>query len=669
MRNAMCSEFVVTFLKKTLDLFRVSSDDPDLLLAQYAMNSKQIPIVYFLVILNMWALVSSFSNRAPIYLVFYIPVLLTLIGIFRLIKWWRMRLVTPDVETAFHTLRRTNVVAVVLGVCFMGWALLLFPYGDMHGQSHIAFYIGINLVGCTSCLMHIRSAALSLTLVSNSAFLIFFYMSDGMTFAAEMLMAILVSAALLVVLWFRYDDFQTLIASRKALFEQQKRLLQKQEETQKLSNENQRIANLDSLTGLPNRRFFFAEFERIFAAARGGKNSLIVCLLDLDGFKAINDMYGHTAGDWLLNEVGRRFQIVCTRGMFLCRLGGDEFAILLEHDFSDAQVREFGHDLCKSLDAPFDLPEITMRVSGSAGFARITEQCVSINQLYEKADYALYQAKKSPELAVVLFGREHQNEIQETLLLERALHAPEFREEVAIVFQPVVDICSNEVRGFEALARWDSASLGTVSPNVFIGAAERTGFIDILTPLLLEKALSEAANWPRHIRLSFNLSVKNVASREYVGSLVDQIVASGVDPKRVDFEVTETSVIRDFDQLSEAVSELKKLGVGISLDDFGTGYSSLKHLHKLPLDNIKIDRSFVANIRSNSASYRIVKSLLTLSRQMNVGCIVEGVETAEELAIIRRLGGKLVQGYYFSKPMPGEDIKAFLTSHSLAKAS
>lgn len=633
------------------------------------MNSKQIPIVYFLVIVNMWALVSSFVDKAPVYLTFSIPLLLTLIGSLRLMKWWRMRLAVPDVEIALVTLRRTNVVTAVLGTCFTGWALLLFPYGDMHGQSHIAFYIGINLVGCTSCMMHIRSAALSLTLVSNIAFLIFFLMSDGMTFAAETLMVALVSIALLVVLWLRYGDFQTLIASRKALFEQQKRLLQKQEETQKLSNENQKIANLDSLTGLPNRRFFFAEFERLFAAARVGRSPLIVCLLDLDGFKAINDMYGHTAGDRLLNEVGQRFQYMCTRGMSLCRLGGDEFAILIEHNFDDTQISEFGHDLCRSLESPFKLPETTMRVSGSAGFARITEQCININQLYEKADYALYEAKKSPDTAIVLFGPEHQKEIQETLLLERALHAPEFRDEVSIVFQPVVDICSNEVRAFEALARWDNALLGNVPPNVFIVAAERTGFIDILTPMLLENALSEAATWPQHIRLSFNLSVKNVASRAYVGALVDQIVESGVDPKRVDFEVTETSVIRDFDQLSEAVSELKKLGVGVSLDDFGTGYSSLKHLHKLPLDNIKIDRSFVANIRSNRASYRIVKSLLTLSRQMNVGCIVEGVETEEELSIIRRLGGKLVQGYYYSKPMPGRDIKAFLARNFLKKAS
>ncbi len=236
----------------------------------------------------------------------------------------------------------------------------------------------------------------------------------------------------------------------------------------------------------------------------------------------------------------------------------------------------------------------------------------------------------------------------------------DFDVEMELVFQPIVDAMSEHTAGFEALARWQSPRLGWVSPADFIPAAERIGLIRPLTQALLVRALATARTWPDDIRLSFNLSAHDVCAAEGILPLIAIIENSGLPPHRIDFEITETAVTFDFVRAQQSIATLKAMGCGISLDDFGTGYSSLSHVHRLPLDKLKIDRSFVSDINENPVSHKIVKSLTGLCDDMEIACVVEGVETRAQLDSLRRLGCDFLQGYYFSKPMPGAAIDDYL---------
>jgi len=224
---------------------------------------------------------------------------------------------------------------------------------------------------------------------------------------------------------------------------------------------------------------------------------------------------------------------------------------------------------------------------------------------------------------------------------------------------------TGRTRAFEALARWHSPSLGFVGPDSFISVAERAGQIKGVTRVLLRKALCAASQWPEDMRISFNLSAQDLSDPESVIHIITLINKSGLDPRRIDFEITETSVSHDFTQERAAVVTFKALGVGISLDDFGTGYSSLSHVHRLPLDKIKVDRSFVTDIDTNPASLKIVKSLTALCADMGLACIIEGVETAEQLDILKSLGCTTVQGYFFARPMPGVSVMSYLNDEAL----
>jgi predicted signal transduction protein with EAL and GGDEF domain len=229
-----------------------------------------------------------------------------------------------------------------------------------------------------------------------------------------------------------------------------------------------------------------------------------------------------------------------------------------------------------------------------------------------------------------------------------------------LVFQPIVDAMSEHTAGFEVLSRWHSPRLGQVSPADFIPAAERIGLIRPLTQALLVRALAAAKSWPDEIHVSFNLSAHDICSAEGILPLITIIERSGVPPRRIDFEITETAVTFDFVRAQQSIAALKAMGCGISLDDFGTGYSSLSHVHRLPLDKIKVDRSFVADINDNPVSHKIIKSLTGLCDDMEIACVVEGVETRAQLDSLRRLGCDFIQGYYFAKPMPRDAIDDYL---------
>ncbi|MBW8880055.1 MAG: EAL domain-containing protein [Asticcacaulis sp.] len=435
----------------------------------------------------------------------------------------------------------------------------------------------------------------------------------------------------------------------------------------RLRDEAQRLADGDVLTGLANRRSFFRQLDRQLAAGGG----FDLALIDLDGFKPINDLYGHSVGDSLLVEVAERLRQTCGKSGFPARMGGDEFAILLPGERSDDDLRAFGSRLCDALRATYHLPNVNANISASVGFVRRGDDDLSGSQWLERADYALYYAKQNLRGAPVIFTDRHEAEMRDFSLVDQTLRGSDLDAEMSIVFQPQVDLTDNRTVSFEALARWNNAKLGAVRPDIFIKAAERSGLISRITLILLDKALTEIATWPSDMRASFNLSARDIRSASNIAAICAVVENSGVDPRRIEFEITETAMLTDFDQACEALSRLKLMGVRIAIDDFGSGYSSLGYLHRLPVDKIKIDRSFVVQLVRHGTTLKIIKTIIDLCRNLNLDCVIEGVETLAELDSLRQVRARYIQGYVFSQPLPAGEVHTWLAAETqrLATAS
>lgn len=631
---------LISVLKAIGNFMSVPRDNPELLHEQYRAFSKQMPLLYAILLANTWSLAYNFIGVAPDWLSLYVPAAFSLACFLRLTAWLRAIGRKPDDDTAYSALKRTNRLSGIGAVLFSAWSIALFPYGSPYEQAHVAFYMAITVIGVIFCLMHLRPAAVTVTLIFNAAFISFFGLSDIPSLRSAAVNVLLVSSAMLVIMMVYYRDFTRMVAARA---------------------ENFRLANIDVLTGLPNRRHFFDRLRKGFNRARAAGDHMMVGVLDLDGFKPVNDLYGHSAGDELLVLVGRRLEEVCAGQAYAARLGGDEFAFIVNNDSHDA-AQALGHSICCALRAPCELKEAVVEVTATVGFAFYPARNVENEQeLFERADYALYQGKRKGPGGVVFFSEEHAEEIRNATGIEKALRGADLDQELSVLFQPIVDMQTGETVGFEALARWNNPGIGPVSPAVFIPVAERAGIVHRLTKVLLAKALATAVQWPPHIRLSFNLSARDISNKACSLWLTGLIAESGFTPSRIDFEITETSVMHDYEQALSTIEALKALGCGISLDDFGTGYSSLSQLHSLPLTKIKIDRSFVIDLDRNPASYKIVHSMISLSRDMGLECIVEGVETAEEAAALRELGCSYVQGYRYSKPLSRDAALDFLS--------
>ena len=653
-----------------LDLLKVPNSNPALTAAQFEAFSKQVPLLYFILATNMISLSWTHQGAAPDYLVVYLPAFLTSLFALRSLIWLRGRKRQRTPEQAYKQLRATNFLTFPIAVFCTAWSISLLPYGDAYQKAHVAFFMAITVIGCIFCLMHLRSAALIVTFTVNLPFFIVMCLSGEPTFIATGVNVILVTVAMITILLSHYRDFHQLHESRNVLMLQQQALQEQNKAMQVLSDENLRLANLDSLTLLANRRSFFQMLEAAFGRASAAGEKLAVGVIDLDGFKPVNDLYGHSAGDKVLIEIGNRLSAISDENLSVYRLGGDEFGLLLQGEFSENDVMALGQKVCEAIAERINIGSSMVQVTGSVGFALYPDVGETGPEIYELADYALYTAKRHHRAGTVIFNAVQANELNRQKVVEEALVAADLEKELSLVFQPITCVNRRVCIGFEALARWNSPHIGNVSPAEFIPVAEHNGRITLITRLLLERALDVACLWPDDVYLSFNLSPHDLSSPENTLKIVSIVLKSGFDPRRINFEITETAVMHDFEQASASIQMLRELGAGIALDDFGTGYSSLNHVHKLPLTKIKIDGSFVRNIHTRRTSFNIVKSVLALCAEMELEAIVEGVETEEELHILEGLGVRAVQGYYFGKPMVApETLKLLAAQGTQALAS
>jgi len=430
-------------------------------------------------------------------------------------------------------------------------------------------------------------------------------------------------------------------------------------------DEARTLANFDALTGLPNRRSFFQSLNTLLASGQ----PFDLALVDLDGFKPVNDVYGHAAGDAVLVEVGRRLSELCRDRGTVARLGGDEFALIVRGLTREGDIAAFSQNIRSSLMSPFALPSAQASLSGSIGFVRHGEAgraAPGASALLERADYALYQAKANRGAEAVVFDRCHEHNMHRLHRVEQALRDGNLDQELHVLFQPQFDLATSRTVAFEALARWNSPYLGDVPPDVFIRAAERCGMINELTLFLLGKALRAAEAWPENIRLAFNLSTRDLHSVQTVNRLCDAVRRSPIAPSRIEFEITETAMLGDLTQAQAALALIKALGIRIALDDFGTGYSTFNYLQTLPIDTLKIDRSFVAGLHKRQTR-QIVKTLIDLCENLDLDHVIEGVETDQERAILKEAGASCLQGYLFGKPMSETAIAGYLAAEIAPK--
>jgi diguanylate cyclase (GGDEF)-like protein len=388
-------------------------------------------------------------------------------------------------------------------------------------------------------------------------------------------------------------------------------------------------------------------------------------IVDLDGFKPVNDLHGHALGDLVLRECADRLRVLENQGVSIARLGGDEFGVFKSGPMTESEILAFGGEICAALKAPVFVGDAQATISSSIGFARFPEDADDMQQLYERADFALYFAKQNHRGEAVLFTSDHETKMRMNARIEQCLRRADLDQEIQLEFQPLFAVRDQSLVSFEALARWKSPELGAVSPNLFVPIAERSEIIHLLTRTVVRKALMAAKTWPKSVGVSFNLSVRDLLSPRALTQIVAMIENSGVETSRIDIEVTETSLLTEFEKAEAALIMLKRLGVKISLDDFGTGYSSLSYVHKLPLDKIKIDRSFIQEMQGSDVARNIVKSMIALIGNLNLHCVTEGVETSEQFDLLRQFGCDVVQGFLFGRPIPQDEVARFIAeSHA-----
>lgn len=761
-----------TFAHRVAQFMGVPNDNPELLKAQYRAFSRQLPMMYFILLSSTWAVALTYRAITPAWLTIGIPLLLTAACAKRVLHWWRSRRIDPTPELALRALKRTNQLASVIAVSFTAWALELFHFGDPYTRSYLAFYMAITVIACIFCLMHLRSAAITVTAIVNGAFIAFFAMTGQPTFVAIAINMALVSFGLLVILMINYRDFTRMINAQteaRRREAEQSRLLQMIDDmpiavmtvapdtfvinyanntskrlidriahllpvnadtllgtsidvfhkhpehqrklladpanlphntriqlgpevldlkisavrasdgsylgpmltwalvTNEVEAENRirQLAHYDTLTGLPNRTNFR---EHLNARLALPDARLGLLYIDLDGFKLVNDTKGHRAGDALLERVAMRLRAVCGHpDVAIARLGGDEFAVLLPHDDVE-RTTVLAASIIAALSAPYPLgADQSARIGASIGIALAPAHGLDAENLFSRADIALYAAKSAGKGVARLFSADMEARLQARARLDAKLRiALEQQDRLFVFYQPIVNVNTGQITAREALVRWHHAERGWIPPAEFVPIAEQSGLIDQLGGFVLHRACHEAMRWKDGARVAVNISPMQLGKSTLAQIVRAALVDSGLAPDRLEIEVTETALIQNETESIEDLRQLYDMGVRVALDDFGTGYSSLAHLRAFPFDKIKIDRSFVQDLPTRPDSAVLVKAIADLGRQLGVTAVAEGVETAAHVRAIRAAGCTEAQGYFYGRPAPCDEDKPVVEAHCLS---
>ena len=455
--------------------------------------------------------------------------------------------------------------------------------------------------------------------------------------ASTLKVAFLLNIAIILFGWRRSKDLKDALDA----FEASERLAQ-------------RNANTDPATGLGNRRELMRSLDEALQERAGG----VFLVLDLDHFKRVNDLHGHLAGDKVLLRVAEALVKSAPKGACCSRTGGDEFAVLLP-GVEDAAAEEVARKILSTLTKPVFFEGSQVQATASIGLARI-DGCRDEETALRQSDVALYAAKHSGRNGLAWFDEVLEREITDRLKLEEDIREGIKSGHFVPFFQPLVDLTSRQIIGFEALARWRSPTRGFLEAEAFIETAERTGLIGPLTLSVLEQALKEARGWPGHLKLAVNVSPVQFREPKLAEQILKILALAGFPASRLEVEITEGSLLEDREQVLTIIRSLKNVGVSISLDDFGTGYASLAQVNHLPLDRIKIDKSFITTIVKSEQTAAIVNTIAGLGHNLNVPITAEGVESEQIRGALADFGCSEAQGWLFGRAISAEAVRSFL---------
>ena len=426
-----------------------------------------------------------------------------------------------------------------------------------------------------------------------------------------------------------------------------------------------RQASFDALTGLPNRTLFMDRLNQAVHQAERNGQMVGLMFIDLDGFKLVNDTLGHDMGDLLLQETGRRLAGCIRSGDTVARLGGDEFTVLMPNLGTYQNAPAVAGRILDTLTKPFDLAGREAFVSGSIGITVFPDDAADAMSMLKNADAAMYRAKDHGKANFQFFTADMNAAVEERLAIKTGLSQALERGEMSLAFQPKMNLATGDYAGVEALLRWQAAELGSVSPAKFIPVMEESGLMGRVGEWAINAACRQYRNWLDHDqaapRIAINLSIRQLRAPGFVEVVQAALDRTGLAAEALEFEITEGMVLRDADTAVAILRQLTQMGITLSMDDFGTGTSSLSVIRRFPVASVKIDRSFIADIATDSGSLEIVRAIISMGHALGRRIIAEGVETKDQLQLLHGLGCDEIQGYVLAPPMPVETLNALLT--------
>jgi diguanylate cyclase (GGDEF)-like protein len=617
---------------------------------------RQIPLLYTVALTNFIGL--HLATGGDLGALWRLPTLLIAFVLVRLVHWVRVRNVSPPPERILVELRRTWCYALIVSLGFGSWGMRLLDGGTAAQQDQVILFGSLAAIGCAYGLSSFPAAA-RLPLV----FL-------GLPLAAKLVLSpesahvgigvslSMVTLFVLRLLGVHNEGFAQLVGSRSQIAQERERARRAEKLAKTEKAKAKRIADTDPLTGLANRRAFLRTITRRAAALPRSGGTFALAMVDLDGFKPINDTFGHATGDAVLAQVGARLAEALAGSALVARTGGDEFALLIDGCDTRPAAEAAGAAICAALAEPVAVGGREFRISGCCGLALLHAKECDVSEALIRADTALYRAKEGGRSGVAVFTPRMDEFQRRRNQIEQALRAPGTVDTLQLVYQPIRDLSSGAIRAFEALARWEHPELGPVSPSEFIPIAEQMDAIGEITETLLAKTAVEVRQWPQTVRLSFNLSAVELCTAGSSARLIDLLGRVGIDPSRLQFEVTETALLADFEVARDNLGRLRAAGSRIVLDDFGAGNASISYLREMQFDGIKLDGSLIASSTESVRGRRLLKGVLNLCASLDLPCVAEHIETEKQLALLRELGCREGQGHLLSRPVDAETAAA-----------
>jgi diguanylate cyclase (GGDEF)-like protein len=626
-----------TALFRATDALGLRRSSDELAREQFLALARQVPVLYSIIIMNSFFVAFAVRDVVGTFTAFIYPGLALPIMIVRCWKWqkWALRSAIPEINVIRQAIRGTVIISFGASFLLSAWAVNIMWTAPIAYYAYIPLFTILCLVTCGYCLVSLPLATYAVMLTGSLLIGMAMLLTGDLMMVGMAINIMIVSTLVIYMVSNQFAQFRHIVDSRSKMVEQRAYATH--------------LAHRDQLTDIPNRRAFIDALH--IQQREFGDKPVAVVMIDMNGFKPINDTYGHAVGDKLLINAGQCLTDVVGKTGMVARLGGDEFAVLFTSPKEASWVHNRVLQMLYEINKPIMIDEHEIHLAAAFGVTYLESVPDDPMDMVQHADIALYDAKQNKLSNISFFEGSMENRVRRRTIIEQALADDQQIAAIKMHFQPIFGLKNGHHIGFEALARWEHPELGAVSPKEFVGAAEHSGLATKLTIHLFEQALKTACKWPGHIRLSFNLSGSGLGSSN-LDSIIPEILARmNFDPSRLSVEVTETALLNDTEVVQEMLRKLQAIGVRIVLDDFGAGYASIGYLQDMKFDGIKLDGSLIRKITHDARSRDLLIGVLYLCQAIRAEVTAEMVESEEQLALLKPLPIDFVQGYLLGGPV------------------